>query len=362
VAYADRKVLAWQLVAAAAGALGVGIGWTGWLVATALIAVAVHVFLGAAAAASEAGSAALAKAEEMVDDRPGNAEGVVAAAEAAIGGAEIQECPDGGIDNGAAPDGARCHSRADRLRTALCSEFPEGGCPFTLDYVAAVLSAPSKKNPKQPRSFRYALQKLTKALRWRQSLDVSALSDATHGIGCGSLYWRGYDKHRRPILWVHPPRKDWKRLDLDGEVELHVSIIEYGISIMPPGVSTFTVVANTKGLGFAHINASFAKMMLKLITTGYPDRLGALYAGPVNMALRSIFSLLSPLMPQNLAAKVNLVGSMAATLSDVCGPEAVPDFFDGPRDHAMALEAGGAFSVDTMKTSMEDDLSGLPQE
>lgn len=122
---------------------------------------------------------------------------------------------------------------------------------------------------------------------------------------------------------------------------------------MPPGVFTFAVVANTKGLGFAHINASFAKMMLKLITTGYPDRLGALYAGPVNMALRSIYSLLSPLMPVNLSAKINLMGTPKSTLESVCGVGCVPDFFDGTFLHNEVINAGNAFSTDVMKASME---------
>lgn len=122
---------------------------------------------------------------------------------------------------------------------------------------------------------------------------------------------------------------------------------------MPPGVHTFSVVANTKGLGFAHINASFAKMMLNLITTGYPDRLGALYAGPVNMALRSIYSILSPLMPMNLTAKINLMGSPKTCLESVVDDTDIPNFFDGACSHEEALNRGGKFSIDAMRENME---------
>ena len=122
-------------------------------------------------------------------------------------------------------------------------------------------------------------------------------------------YWYGFDQERRPILWVHPTRKDWKNLDVTAEINLHVAMIEFGLSMMPEGVTTFTVIAHTHGLGFEHVNAGFGKALLKVITVGYPDRLGALYAGPTGTALRTIFSLLSPLMAKRLAEKINLVGN-----------------------------------------------------
>eukprot|EP00038_Savillea_parva_P007124 m.167932 g.167932 ORF g.167932 m.167932 type:complete len:683 (-) comp12897_c0_seq1:200-2248(-) len=350
-----QRTAAWMLAAAAVTLAIIGWGAVGVILGGALTALAAYTHIDAEAQATDARRATTADMAEMQMERKLELDEAVAQAEAAVpsmheDSVEDTDCVEQGRQGGDCVD-----PRAERLRLALCTEFPESGCPYSNVYLASVLCKSSRKDPKRPRSFTYALEKLIKAQRWRQTLDIQSLSSRTRGTSCGSLYWCGFDAEKRPILWVHPTRKDWKNLDLDDEVELHVAMIEYGISIMPPGVTTFVVIANAKGLGFAHINASFAKLMLKIITTGYPDRLEAMYAGPVNMALRSIFSLLAPLMPQSLSSKINLMGTPKLTLEEALGSESVPDFFEGPCSHDALLGSSdhGAFSVDKMVTTMQ---------
>ena len=110
-------------------------------------------------------------------------------------------------------------------------------------------------------------------------------------------------------------------------------MIEFGIQRMPAEVTTFCVVACTDHLGFAHVNAGFAKCLLAIITTGYPDRLGALYAGPVNMALDVTFQLLKPLMPPRLAAKIHLMTKPLHQLGVAIGADQVPVCFGGIAKH-----------------------------
>ena len=39
---------------------------------------------------------------------------------------------------------------------------------------------------------------------------------------------------------------------------------------MPPGTTTFCVVADTRKLGLKHINSEFFNSLLAMITKGYP--------------------------------------------------------------------------------------------
>src|SRR5690554_3089808 len=50
------------------------------------------------------------------------------------------------------------------------------------------------------------------------------------------MYWRGYDRRGRPILWVFPGRKDWARLDVRAEIQLHVFLVEVALRwfLLPP--------------------------------------------------------------------------------------------------------------------------------
>ena len=90
---------------------------------------------------------------------------------------------------------------------------------------------------------------------------------------------------------------------------------------MPPGINTFVLVADTYNLGMKEIDIKLMKGMLRNVlmrwvgrqssdiesdngNSGYPDRLHALYAGPVNMVVKMLFKLLSPIIPERLLAKV----------------------------------------------------------
>eukprot|EP00041_Stephanoeca_diplocostata_P037065 m.1384241 g.1384241 ORF g.1384241 m.1384241 type:complete len:398 (+) comp24973_c0_seq146:833-2026(+) len=261
--------------------------------------------------------------------------------------------------------------RIDRLRNALETEFPEASKAYTDAYLNAVLSAPDKKHPKRRRTFVYARDKLLKALRFLKEYTEpsQADEDATELLKCGSLYWYGYDQESRPILWVNPTRKNWKDMDVEAEARMHVYMLEYGIRLMPPGVTSFTVVANCVGLGYSHVNTSLATKLLAILTTGYPDRLGDLYAGPVNIALRSIYSMLCPLMPARLTSKITLMARPAETLveSVLRGGDddekkmLLPTFFSGPLEHGV-LDKNAEFSWEKMDQANKVEKAAVIRE
>ena len=62
------------------------------------------------------------------------------------------------------------------------------------------------------------------------------------------------------------------------------------------------------------------KGLLDVAMKGYPDRLEGLYAGPVNMAVRMMHRMLSPLIPARLAEKIHLIDNVVARMADKVAP------------------------------------------
>lgn len=79
----------------------------------------------------------------------------------------------------------------------------------------------------------------------------------------------------------------------------------------------------------------------RIISSVYPDRLGKLYAGPVNFAVRGIFGMIKPLMAKRLTDKIVLMSDSTAELVALLGSEHVPDFFGGTAVHDVLSDEGG---------------------
>ena len=265
-----------------------------------------------------------------------------------------------------------------RMRQVLEADTPVDATVYTDTYLHAVMCAPSKKDPSMPRSFEYARQKLLAAISWRVQHKPEALTPAMlhTTLKAGSLYWHGYDNLRRPILWVQPHLKDWKNLDINSEVKMHTFMVEFGLKHMPKGVDTFCIVANTSHLSMSQFRLKLGMALLNIIMKCYPDRMGAVYAGPLNMAVHGIYALLSPFMPRNLVSKIHLMKKPRETLPTLLGgADKVPDFLGGVCKHTLSalpsdttddaeLPAGGkggkgagaTFTWDTVAANVRHDL------
>lgn len=68
------------------------------------------------------------------------------------------------------------------------------------------------------------------------------------------------------MLWVRPNRKDWDSLVVDEEERMHVYLIEYGLRVMPPGVDSFCVVADSQGMGISQVNPALMKSLLQYVS------------------------------------------------------------------------------------------------
>ena len=63
-------------------------------------------------------------------------------------------------------------------------------------------------------------------------------------VNNSSLYWHGYTKDGRPILWIRTNRKPWYP-DVDAEVNALILMADAGIRSMPAGITDFVCISES---------------------------------------------------------------------------------------------------------------------
>jgi len=247
-----------------------------------------------------------------------------------------------------------------QLRAGLATDFPDDCMYLSDSYIRSVASKPYSKDPTKRRPIDYSLEKLTHVMQWRQesgATDMEELVKLANGspnatdaveqpeklkkanalstsLNTGSIYWHGFTKDGRPIMWIRTNRKPWYP-DVDAEVNALILLADAGIRSMPVGVTDFVCVSESSYP--PPPNPTFMINLLKALVRGYPDRLNLLLSAPVSSIVQFVMNLLLPLMPGRLASKVVLLGAEEAKkrLSDLLlnGQDDLPTFFGGPVDH-----------------------------
>lgn len=263
------------------------------------------------------------------------------------------------------------------IRAELATEFPEDYLYLSDSYILSVASKPYSKDPTVRRPIEYSQEKLKHVMQWRAEAGAPEMeelvklamgppssADAVENpekyqkatamvksLNNGSLYWHGFTKDGRPILWIRTNRKPWYP-DVDAEVNALILMADAGIRAMPAGVTDFCVVAESSYP--PPPNPTYMINVLKALVRGYPDRLHILYSAPVSSIVQFVMNLLLPLMPGRLASKVCLLGLDEATdkLTPLLlhGQDDLPDFFNGkmvlhdkyyPEESKCAVKPGG---------------------
>ncbi len=85
------------------------------------------------------------------------------------------------------------------------------------------------------------------------------------------------------------------------------------------GVETFVLITDSSKLGRKHFDPSLMTGLLKVLSVGYPDRLGNIVVGPSNIVVRAAWGLLSRLMPGRLVEKILIVKSPRSLAADLLG-------------------------------------------
>jgi len=227
-------------------------------------------------------------------------------------------------------------------------------------YVKSVASKPYSKDPSIRRPIEYTMEKLTHVMEWREEAGAPEMESLVHlangseysdaakkdpeklvkakalavSLNNASIYWHGFTKEGKPILWVQCGRKPWYP-NVDAEVNALILIADAGIKCMPEGVTDFVVISDSNSP--PPPVPSFLINVLKALVRGYPDRLNMLLSAPVGSIIQFVMNLLMPLMPGRLAGKFILKDMDGATeiMKDLLmnGEEDIPAFLGGTADH-----------------------------
>uniref|UniRef100_A0A7S1YGP1 CRAL-TRIO domain-containing protein n=1 Tax=Grammatophora oceanica TaxID=210454 RepID=A0A7S1YGP1_9STRA len=247
------------------------------------------------------------------------------------------------------------------LRAEIASEFPDDYEYLSDAYILSVASKPYSKDPTKRRPLDYSQEKLNDVMQWRQDSGASEIEEWVKlangpetapeavenpallakakamvvSLNTGSIYFHGYTKEGKPILWLRTNRKHWYP-DNDAECNGLIAVADAGIRFgMPPDVTDFVCIADSSYP--PPPNPAFLIKLLKALVKGYPDRLHKLYSAPISSIVQFVMNLLLPLMPGRLASKVVLQDTNAnvETLKDLLlgGEKEIPTFMGGTADH-----------------------------
>ncbi|OQR95065.1 hypothetical protein ACHHYP_00477 [Achlya hypogyna] len=223
------------------------------------------------------------------------------------------------------------------------------------EYLLSVLNVPN-------RTIEYAVEKLNRVLAWRIEYRASSITPAEVApqLASGSMYWFGYDNKRRPILWLRPKKKDWTTMDKDLEIRTHVFMLELGIrELMPPGVSTFTLVSDCANVGYREVDVRLTKAMIEVCQGNYPDRIDHICVGPLTLLVKTLTKIISPLLPARLREKALFMDQPSTDLLQVMPAKVIPTFFGGSAEHLLHPTDQSKYDFNFMLASQRQRLQTL---
>ncbi|KAJ2690278.1 hypothetical protein IWW39_000829 [Coemansia spiralis] len=176
---------------------------------------------------------------------------------------------------------------------------------------------------------------LRKTIEWRAATRPHALRPDAVEIEnrTGKMYFNGFDKMARPIIYMYNHRQNTK--DADSQIRWVVYTMEIGIRHMRPDVEKVILAVDATHWSFSNsVSIGTARKFLDTLANHYPERLGhAIIFNPPKFFV-AFYSLLSPFVDPATRAKVAFVkpdapaleepAANAETEADTPAPPAVP--------------------------------------
>ncbi|KAJ2460955.1 hypothetical protein GGF42_000506 [Coemansia sp. RSA 2424] len=156
---------------------------------------------------------------------------------------------------------------------------------------------------------------LRKTIEWRAATRPHALRPDAVEIEnrTGKMYFNGFDKMARPIIYMYNHRQNTK--DADSQIRWVIYTMEASIRHMSPGVEKVVLAVDATHWGFSNsVSISTARKFLDTLANHYPERLGhAIIFNPPKLFV-GFYSLLSPFVDPATRAKVAFVNPDAPAL------------------------------------------------
>ncbi|TFY75993.1 hypothetical protein EWM64_g8022 [Hericium alpestre] len=138
-----------------------------------------------------------------------------------------------------------------------------------------------------------AIERLESTLRWRREFGLYDLTPAhvEPESVTGKEVIFGYDKQRRPALYMIPSRQN--TTEGKRQIEFAVWMLERALDLAGPGVESVVLMIN---MADRAKNPSFhtSKTVLNILQSHYPERLGAALILNVPFLVNAFFKLITP--------------------------------------------------------------------
>ncbi|XP_074316808.1 uncharacterized protein LOC141653066 [Silene latifolia] len=146
-----------------------------------------------------------------------------------------------------------------------------------------------------------AVQKLSRAIKWRQEFGVSHLSeDSVKGAAkTGKAYVHDLlDEKGRPVLIVVASKHFPGMLDPIEDEKLCVFLVEKALSKLPEGKEDILGIVDLRGYGLANADLKFLTFLFDVFYYYYPKRLGQVLFVDAPFVFNPIWQLAKPLLKQ----------------------------------------------------------------
>ncbi|EER16865.1 Phosphatidylinositol transfer protein CSR1, putative [Perkinsus marinus ATCC 50983] len=205
-----------------------------------------------------------------------------------------------------------------------------------------------------------AFAKLRDTLAWR--LTTFGIGHPPRGIDPdsisaerrkGSLYLRGRDKLKRPILVFRARLYEPRQTNLLEYERYLVYCIERCISkLVNEGskkeTQELTVLADMSGCGYNNFDVPSTKSVVKLLAGRYPGRIGCVWVTNLNWAGKQFWSIIRPFFSEETLSRLQLVprDDPVGHLSRFIDPKNIPAFCGGIDSYVYSIENDDLFSDD----------------
>ncbi|KAK9669472.1 hypothetical protein RND81_13G132900 [Saponaria officinalis] len=146
-----------------------------------------------------------------------------------------------------------------------------------------------------------AVQKLRKAIKWRQEFGVSDLTeDFVKGAAKTgkALVHEFLDVKDRPVLLVVASKHFPGMLDPIEDEKLCVFLVEKALSMLPAGKEEINIIIDLRGFGTANADIKYLTFLFDMFYYYYPKRLGQVLFVDAPFVFQPIWQLAKPLMKQ----------------------------------------------------------------
>lgn len=154
-----------------------------------------------------------------------------------------------------------------------------------------------------------AFNMLTETLKFRTSfqdkgVDALTVEDVPNELQTGKSFFYGVDKEGRPVCIVKVKNHDPSKMDQSENQRFSLFMMEYGRTLLEPGVETVTMVFDMTDAGMKNMDLKALQFTIQSLQNHYPESLGKVLVYNASWFVYGIWKVVKPWLDVVTAAKV----------------------------------------------------------